>query len=74
MSELVLEKQANQFRQLNGVGLTEPVRLKSLLQKLNVISVFNRLSANLSGMAIKVTTANKTHRFMLVNAAQSLGK
>lgn len=74
MNELAIENHANQFRIQNGLNPAEPVRLKSLLQKLNVITVFNSLSENLSGMAVKVEHNNETYRFMLVNAAQSLGK
>lgn len=71
MSDLLLEKAAVAFRSENGLNSAEPIRLKSLLQKLNVITVFAPLSENFSGMALK---ANDTDRFMLVNCNQSLGK
>lgn len=71
MNELLLEKAAIAFRSENGLNNADPIRLKSLLQKLNVITVFAPLSDNFSGMALK---ANEASRFMLVNSNQSLGK
>jgi Zn-dependent peptidase ImmA (M78 family) len=71
MSDLLLEKAAVAFRSEHGLNNADPIRLKSLLQKLNVISVFAPLSENFSGMALK---ANNADRFMLVNSNQSLGK
>lgn len=75
MNERILEKEACSFRQHCGLNNTDPIRLKSLLQKLNVITVFAPLADNFSGMALKFRD-EKTgdSRFMLVNAAQSLGK
>lgn len=71
MSDLLLEKASSIFRSENGLNNADPIRLKSLLQKLNVITIFSPLSDNFSGMALK---ANSDKRFMLVNSNQSLGK
>jgi Zn-dependent peptidase ImmA (M78 family) len=71
MNDLLLEKASSSFRSDNGLNNADPIRLKSLLQKLNVITVFAPLSENFSGMALKANTHN---RFMLVNSNQSLGK
>jgi Zn-dependent peptidase ImmA (M78 family) len=71
MSDLLLEKAAVAFRSENGLNNADTIRLKSLLQKLNIITVFAPLSDNFSGMALK---ANNNSRFMLVNSNQSLGK
>jgi len=70
MSDLLLEKAAVAFRSEHGLNNADPIRLKSLLQKLNVITVFSPLSESFSGMALK---ANETDRFMLVNSNKSLG-
>ncbi len=70
MNELIIEKSASAFRSEHGLNNADPIRLKSLLQKLNVISVFSPLSANFSGMALKADE----NRFMLINSNQSLGK
>jgi Zn-dependent peptidase ImmA (M78 family) len=74
MNELLAEKAANQFRTSNGIAITEPIRLKSLLQKLNIITFFTPLSEQFSGMAIKASSANETKRFVLINSNTSLGK
>jgi Zn-dependent peptidase ImmA (M78 family) len=70
MSDLLLEKASSLFRLDNGLNNADPIRLKSLLQKLNVITIFSPLSDNFSGMALKANDK----RFMLVNSNQSLGK
>ncbi|HZX74612.1 MAG TPA: ImmA/IrrE family metallo-endopeptidase [Cyclobacteriaceae bacterium] len=69
-TEAEIEQKATLFRQENGYGLTEPVHLKSLLLKKNVLSVFRPLGESLSGMAILING----NRFMLVNSHQRLGK
>ncbi|WP_153799364.1 ImmA/IrrE family metallo-endopeptidase [Foetidibacter luteolus] len=74
MSELVIEKAALSFRTNYGFNNQEPIRLKSLLQRLNVITSFAELSADFSGMAIRSGNSNSVSRFMLVNASQSIGK
>jgi Zn-dependent peptidase ImmA (M78 family) len=74
MNEFVLEKEANRFRQENGLSSTDPIRLKSLLQQLQVVTIFSELSADFSGMALKVKEHDKVMRFMLINTNQSLGK
>lgn len=74
MDELLLEKAASQFRSDYGLNNKDAIRLKSLLQKLNVITVFKPLGDGFSGMAIKTTAGGSESRFMLVNSAQSLGK
>ncbi len=71
MNELLLEKAAASFRSENGLNNSDPVRLKSFLQKLNVITVFAPLSERFSGMALK---AKEENRFILINTGQSIGK
>ena len=55
-----IEKEASEFRAKYGFANFDPIRLKSLLLKLNVITLFKPLSENFSGMAVKVENA----RFM----------
>ena len=43
-NKFVIEKQVAAFRMDNGLGASEPVTLKSLLLKLNVLTVFRPLS------------------------------
>ena len=74
MNELLAEKAASQFRLDHGLASAEPIRLKSLLQKLNVITLFTPLSERFSGMAIKAVAKKSEERFMLINSNTSLGK
>ena len=69
MSEII-EKQANRFREQNGINSTEAINLKSLLLKLGVVTFFNPLSEDFSGMAVKI----EDQKFMLVNSMQSIGR
>lgn len=68
--EFEIEKKAISFRQQNGLSGTEPIRLKSLLLKNNVLTIFKPLSSSFSGMAVKVSN----HRFVLISTKQSIGK
>ena len=68
--EAEIELKAIDFRQHNGYSSTEPVHLKSLLLKKNILSVFRPLSHDFSGMAIKIGN----NRFMMVNSQQRQGK
>jgi len=73
MNHLILEKKANEFRSSHGFNSNESIRLKSLLQKLNVQTVFKPLSAGFSGMALKVGTDVATKRFILINSSKTIG-
>jgi Zn-dependent peptidase ImmA (M78 family) len=61
---------ASRFRSQHGLSEIEPIRLKSLLLKLGVLTVFQPLSPGFSGMAIK----KEGYRFMMVNAGHTLGR
>ena len=74
-SDSLIEKQANEFRQRHGIGEKDPIRFKSLLSSLNVITSFQALSGDFSGMAIKVAEKEIDDvRLMMVNNNHSLGK
>jgi Zn-dependent peptidase ImmA (M78 family) len=66
----ILRKEAAAFRERNGIGSNEPVNIKSLLLKLNVLTVYKPLSGKFSGMAI--LAGDK--RFMLINSDHPIGK
>ncbi len=76
MNEDLLKKEAAHFRLECGFNNSEPIRLKSLLQKRGVLTVFKPLSDAFSGMALKIARPDGDDfwRFMLVNSNQSLGK
>lgn len=60
----LVERQVSQFRQSVGLSDSEAVNLKSLLLKLNVLTIFRPLSDNFSGMSLK----SGEKRFMLINS------
>lgn len=60
----LVESQVSKFRQMTGLSDSEAVNLKSLLLKLNVLTIFRPLSDNFSGMSLK----SGDKRFMLVNS------
>ena len=70
-NRFIIEKQVSAFRTDNGLSASEPVTLKSLLLKLNILTVFRPLSDNFSGMCLK---DNSGHRFMLINSNQPRGR
>ena len=70
-NKFIIEKQVSEFRTDNGLSASEPVTLKSLLLKLNILTVFRPLSDNFSGMCLK---DNSGHRFMLINSNQPRGR
>ncbi len=59
-----VESQASRFRQFSGLSETEAANLKSLLLKLNVLTVYRPLSSSFAGMSLK----GNNKRFMLINA------
>jgi Zn-dependent peptidase ImmA (M78 family) len=71
---LNLELQANNFRQKNGLNLTEAIRIKSLLQKLNILTVYLPLGNDFSGMAVKITNTEEPKRFLLINCNHTIGR
>jgi len=70
---MILEKHVARFRNEWGLGHADSLRLKSLLTRLNVLTVFKPLGKTFSGMAIKVHTDDHLHRFILVNSNKTLG-
>lgn len=73
MNQLILEKKANDFRNRNGLGSNDSIRLKSLLYKLDVLTVFKPLRAGFSGMALKIDKDGGVKRFVLINSNKTLG-
>lgn len=67
-----LKKDASEFRNELGYGITDSVNLNSLLIKLDIITVFKRLSNSFSGMAISISNPEK--KFILINSDHSIGR
>lgn len=74
VSHKSLELLAQDFRQKTGLSSSEPLGLKSLLQKTNILTIYKPLSDNFSGMSIKIEDSEKVYRFMLVNSEHPIGK
>jgi Zn-dependent peptidase ImmA (M78 family) len=68
---IIIQKKANQFRERNGISSNEPIRIKSLLIKLNILTCYKPLSDNFSGMSLK---SDNNNLFILVNSNHSLGR
>ena len=62
----LVENQVSRFRQMAGLSDAEAVNLKSLLLKLNVLTIYRPLSEKFSGMSLK----SGERRFMLINSNQ----
>lgn len=62
----LVENQASKFRQFIGLGNSEAVKIKSLLLKLKVLTLFRPLSKDFSGMSLK----SGENRFILINCKQ----
>jgi len=62
----LVENQVSRFRQMAALSDAEAVNLKSLLLKLNVLTVYRPLSDKFSGMSLK----SCDRRFMLINSNQ----
>jgi len=69
-----LEYYAQKFRSDNALSDNEPLKLKSLLQKNNIFTVYRPLSSGFSGMSFKIDFDGKCRRFMLINCEHSIGK
>ncbi len=68
--EIAIKKKAIELRNEWGFGSNDPIRLKSLIIKLNIITLFKKLSDNFSGMSLKAGD----NIFMLINSNHSLGR
>jgi Zn-dependent peptidase ImmA (M78 family) len=74
---LNLELKASDFRQKNGLNLTEAIRIKSLLQKINILTIYLPLGNDFSGMAVNIANTTSTEepkRFLLVNSNHTIGR
>jgi Zn-dependent peptidase ImmA (M78 family) len=67
----LIDRQVSEFRQRVGLSDTQAVNLKSLLLKLNVLTIYRPLSKNFSGMSLKSPGGE---RFMLINSNKPRGR
>ena len=68
--EQKLKSLATEFRNRFGYNSTEPINFLSLLQRLDVLTVFKPLDDDFSGLSYK----DGDNLFMMVNSVQSVGR
>ena len=76
-NDFELKNYANNFRTVNGFSLSEPMRIKSMLQINNIQTIYLPMRDNFSGMAIKIKDDSQDtlhRRFILINSNHSIGK
>lgn len=62
---------AQKFRLDNGLSMSEAVNMKSLIRKLNILTVYRPMSDCAYGLSLK---SPKGYRFILVNSNSSRGR
>lgn len=67
-----LEDLAEKFRATYGLGGAEPFNAKTILRRLNVLTMYRPLSENLWGLSLK--TPDGKELFMLVNSNSTRGR
>lgn len=70
LTTLEAEFYANNFRAKNGIGLDEPISAKILLRKLNITTIYRRLSEDSYGISCKSKSGKM---FMMINSNTSRG-
>jgi len=70
VNKYYLQRKATEFRNSNGIGACEPIRMKSWLPKLGVLAMFKPLTEKFSGMAIK----HEDLKFMMINSNHRVSK
>jgi len=73
-TDINLELMADHFRAQKGLNNNEAIRIKSILQKENILTIYLPLSPDFSGMAVKIGTAETVKRFILVNSNHTIGR
>lgn len=65
------ESLASKFRVDIGASLNEPINVKAILRKLNILTIFKPLSDQLCGLSLKSATGR---RFILCNSRSTKGR
>lgn len=63
---------ARQMRGQLGIGMNEPVNMKTVLRQLNIMAVYRPLSEKLFGLSLK--SPDSQDRFMLINSSSTRGR
>lgn len=62
---------ADMFRANNGLSVAEPINLKSLLRKLNILTMYKPLSNTFYGLTLKSPSGAQ---FILINSNNTIGR
>ena len=65
------ENLAIKFRSGNGISLTEPINMKTILRKNNILTIYRPLSENYYGLSLK---SKDDDRFILINSNTTRGR
>jgi len=74
MKKMLLEAAENlaiKFRSGNGISLTEPINMKTILRKNNILTIYRPLSENYYGLSLK---SKDDDHFMLINSNTTRGR
>jgi len=67
----IIENLAQKFRTEQGISISEAINMKSLLQKLNVLTLYRPLSEYFYGISLK---SSQGSNFLLVNSNDTIGR
>lgn len=70
MTKDIIEIRASELRTDWGLSADEPIQIKQLLLKLDILTLFRPLDDNFSGMCLK----RNNNRFILINANHPVGR
>ncbi len=70
MTRRIIEVKASELRARCGLTADEPVNMRPLLLRLNILTVFKPLAEHFSGMCLK----KESNMFILVNSRHSIGR
>lgn len=68
----MIEDLADRFRAEYGFSSTEPINAKTVLRRLNILTMYRPLSENCWGLSLKSHESN--HFFMLINSNSTRGR
>lgn len=71
LSSEAIENLAIKFRGEIGISLNEPISIKSVLRKLNILTIYKPLSEKFYGISLK---SNSNYCFILINSETTKGR
>lgn len=71
-NEMIAKNLSVKFRADNGINLSEPVNMKTLLRKLNILTLYLPLSDDSYGLSLQ--SQDRKDKFMLINCNITRGR